>query len=88
MHSEYKNETTGDEIVFTQAITDGLSLSVDNEHGTITNESINNVEVCVYKHENGKYIQANWTSQTYSLTLIYYGDIEKDEFLKLIESIE
>lgn len=88
VHSEYKNETTGDEIVFTQTITDGLSLSVDNEHGTITNESINNVEVCVYKHENGKYIQANWTSQTYSLTLIYYGDIEKDEFLKLIESIE
>ncbi len=77
VHSEYKNKNTGDEIVFTQTITDGLSLSVDNEHGTITNESINNVEVCVYKHENGKYIQANWTSQTYSLTLIYYGDIEK-----------
>ena len=88
IYSEYRNETTGDEIVFTQTITDGLSLRVDNEHGTITNESINNVEVCVYKHENGKYIQANWTSQTYSLTLIYYGDIKKDEFLKLIESIE
>lgn len=88
VYAEYKNETTGDEIVFSQAVTDDLALSIDNEHGTISNELVNDTEVCIYEHENGKYFQANWTLQTYSLTLTYYGNIEKDAFLELVESIK
>lgn len=86
--TEFINTETNEKIIFSQTITDGLFLSMDRQHGTITSELINNAEVCIYEHENGKYIQANWTLQTYSLTLIYYGDIEKNAFLDLVESIK
>lgn len=88
VYSEYKNETTGDEIVFKQTITDGKWISVDNEHGTTTTDFIDGVEVHVYEYDSGNYIHANWIKESYSLFLAYYGDITKEEFIDLVKSIK
>lgn len=88
IYSEYKNETTGDEIVFTQTITDGLSLSIDSEHGNTSVEQIGETPVFLYDGIEQDYFQASWTYETYSLILVYYGDIEKEAFLELVKSIK
>lgn len=87
IYAEYKNETTGDEIVFKQTITDEKWITVDNEHGTTTTEFINGVEIHIYEYNNENYIHANWIEKSYSLFLAYYGDITKEEFIDLIKSI-
>lgn len=87
-YTKYKNRKTGDEFIFKQTITDQKLISIDNEHGTITTEIIDNTEVYVYENENGGYIHANWIKDTYSLFLVYYGNIEKDDFIELIKSIK
>ncbi len=87
-YAKYKNEKTGDEIIFKQTITDSKSFSIDNEHGTNAPEYINGAEVYIYEHENGDYIHANWIKESYSLFLVYYGNIEKSDFIDLIKLIE
>lgn len=88
IYSEYENSETGEIIILDQSITDGSWRSVDTEHGTITTEIIDNTEVYIYENENGDYIHANWIKETYSFLLVYYGNIEKDEFITLIKSIK
>ena len=88
VYTEYTNTHSGDIIILTQSITDGNSLSVDNEHGKTTIEQIEETQVFLYDGIEQNYYQANWTSETYSLILIYYGDIEKEAFLELVKSIK
>lgn len=88
VYTEYTNINTRDIIILTQSITDGNSLSVDNEHGKTTVEQIGKTQVFLYEGIEQDYFQANWVSETYSLILIYYGDIEKNAFLELVESIK
>lgn len=87
-YCEYKNKSTDAEIIFEQTISDGKWISVDNEHGKTTIEQIGKTQVFLYEGIEQNYYQANWTIQTYSLTMIHYGDIEKDAFLDLVESIK
>ncbi len=87
VYTEYTNINTGDIIILTQSITDSDDLSVDKEHGAITKEFVDGMEVYIYEHENGDYIHANWIKETYSFLLVYYGDIEKEEFIDLVKSI-
>jgi hypothetical protein len=88
VYSEYENVETGEIIILDQSITDGSWRSVDTEHGTITTEIIDNTEVYIYENENEDYIHANWIKETYSFLLVYYGDIEKDDFIELIKLIK
>ena len=88
VYSEYKNETTGDEIVFKQTITDEKWISLDNKHGTTTIEFIDGVEIHIYEYDSGNYIHANWIKKSYSLFFAYYGDITKEEFIDLVKSIK
>lgn len=87
VYTEYTNINTGDIIILTQSITDSDDISVDKEHGAITKEFVDGMEVYIYEHENEDYIHANWIKETYSFLLVYYGDIEKDEFIGLVKSI-
>lgn len=87
-YTKFKNEKSGDELILKQTITDQKSISVDNEHGISTTNFINGMEVYIYEHENGDYIQANWIKESYSMFLVYYGDIEKDDFIELIKLIK
>ncbi len=88
VYTEYTNINTGDIIILTQSITDSDDISVDKEHGAITKEFVDGMEVYIYEYENGDYIHANWIKDTYSFLLAYYGDVEKDEFIDLVKSIK
>lgn len=88
VYTEYTNTHTGDIIILTQSITDGNSLTVDSEHGNTSVEQIGETSVFLYDGIEQDYFQASWTSETYSLILIYYGDIEKEVFLELVKSIK
>lgn len=88
IYKEYLNEQTTEIISLYQTVTDANKINLDNEQGEIITESINGSQVYIYKHNNNDYIQANWISKTYSIILTYHGDIETDEFVNLIKSIE
>lgn len=88
VYTEYKNAETDELIILDQSVTDGSWITVDNEHGTISVEMIDGIETYIYTNENGEKIQAIWIEETYYLILTYYGDIEKDEFIELIKTIE
>lgn len=88
INKEYSNLDTGDIIIFQQSVTDGNVLSIDNEHGQITTERIDGMQIYIYEGLNQDFTQANWISKTYSLTLIYYGDIQKEDFINLVKLIK
>lgn len=87
VYTEYTNTHSGDIIILTQSITDSNEISVDKEHGTITKEFIGGNEVYIYEHDSGNYINAIMIKDNYSLIIVYYGDIEKEEFIDLVKSI-
>lgn len=88
VNTEYTNADTGDFIILTQSITDGDDISLDNEHGTITKELINGSETYIYESVIDDCIIAIMIKDNYSIMVDYYGKIEKDEFISLIESIK
>ena len=88
VYSEYKNAETEELIILDQSITDGSWISIDNEHGETTIEIIKGNETYIYTNNNGEKIQAIWIDGAYYFILTYYGDIEKNEFINLISTIE
>ena len=87
VYTEYTNINTGDIIILTQSITDSDDISIDKEHGAITKEFIYGMEVYIYEHNSDDYINAIMTKENYSVMVVYYGDIEKEEFIDLVKSI-
>lgn len=88
VYSEYKNAETEEVIILDQSITDGSWISIDNEHGETTIEIIKGNKTYIYTNNNGEKIQAIWIKGTYYFILTYYGEIEKNEFIDLISTIE
>lgn len=87
VYTEYTNIKTGDIIILTQSITDSGDISVDKEHGTITKEFIDGMDVYIYEYNSNNYINAIMIKENYSVMIVYYGDIEKEEFIDLVKSI-
>ena len=75
----------GDTIVISQAIGD-VPLSIDNEHGTLETLDVNGMEVLLYVHDRNN--AAFWVNGPYFFTLTYYGDIDTQSMIELIEMIE
>lgn len=85
---EYTNDI-GEKIELTQDVTDGFVSIIDNEHGTINEITVENFKVYIYVHESGEFTSAQWTTEDgYALKLSYYGEIDIDTMITLIESIE
>lgn len=85
---EYTNDV-GEKIGLTQCGTDGFVLSIDNEHGTLSEITVKGLTVYVYVHESNTFTSAQWiTEDGYALTLSYEGEIDIDTMIALIESIE
>lgn len=85
---EYTNDI-GEKIRLEQTVTDGFKLTIDNEHGTLSEITVRNRKVYIYVHESGKYTSAQWlTEDGYALTLGYEGETDIDTMIALIESIE
>ncbi len=84
----YENKVTGDKMGFEQSGTKDNSISVDTEHTIITEKIINDNQVYICVHESGEPAIANWVEETYYMNLYCYGNIDIDEFIKIIESIK
>ena len=75
----------GDTIVLSQAIGD-VPLAIDSEHGTLETLDVNGMEVLLYVY--GKNNAAFWVNGPYFFNLAYYGDIDTQSMIELIEMIE
>lgn len=86
----------GDVIELSQHVTDGAFLTYDNEHGTLSEITVNGMKVYIYVFDPNsysvkprEYTAAEWlTEDGYSLCIKYDGHIELDEMIALIESVE
>lgn len=79
-------DSAGNKIIFSQNLSNGTSFVVDAENGTVTNVTVNNIEVIIYEYDN--FTQAIWASETYVFYLTYYGDIDIDSLQHLISTVK
>lgn len=77
---------SGNQIVLSQNISDGTTVAIDSEKGTITTVTVNNIEAVIYEYDN--VAQAIWSSDSYVFFLTYYGDIEINAMQDLISSVK
>lgn len=77
---------SGNQIVLSQNISDGTTVAIDSEKGTITTVTVNNIEAVIYEYDN--VAQAIWSSDSYVFFLTYYGDIEISAMQDLISSVK
>ena len=75
----------GDTIVLSQTCGTG-SLGIDNEKGTLETLDVNGMEVLLYVYDRNN--AAFWVNNSYFFTLAYYGDIDTQSMIELIEMIE
>lgn len=79
-------DNSENKIILSQNISDGTTVAIDSEKGTITTVTVNNIEAVIYEYDN--VAQAIWSSDSYVFFLTYYGDIEIDVMQDLISSVK
>lgn len=79
-------DSSDNKIILSQNISDGTTVAIDSEKGTVTTVTVNNIEAVIYEYDN--VAQAVWASDSYVFFLIYYGDIEIDAMQDLISSVK
>lgn len=91
---EYANDI-GDVIKLSQHITDGTFLTYDNEHGTLSEITVNGMKVYIYVLDPDsysvkarEYTAAEWlTKDGYILKISYEGHTDIDTMIAFIESV-
>lgn len=76
----------GDVLIFSQTITENTEYNRDAEHGTSEKLIISGHEVYVLTTD--EVTQAVWIEDAYMLMLTYYGTIDTEELVAIIEGIE
>lgn len=84
----YENRETGAVIKISQSITTEYSISLDSENGELETFNIDGKEVKIYCAESQTLYSAFWVEDTYSMKLIYSGETDTDELLRLINTIK
>lgn len=84
----YENRETGAVIKISQSITTEYSISLDSENGEIKTFDTNGKEVKIYCAESETLYSAFWVEDKYSMELIYSGETDTDELLRLINTIK
>lgn len=84
----YENRETGAVIKISQSITTEYSISLDSENGELETFNIDGKEVKIYCAESQTLYSAFWVEDTYSMELIYSGETDTDELLRLINTIK
>lgn len=75
----------GDTIVLSQICGTG-GLSIDNENGTLETLDVNGMEVLLYAYDRNHV--AYWLNDSYWFIFAYYGEIDTQSMIELIEMIE
>ena len=81
----YENES-GKKILFDQAVTDGTSLSVDNENGTYKIIEVAGHETHLYFR--GTTSVAFWIEDVYFFQITSNDSITEETLIKMVESVE
>ena len=84
----YENRETGAVIRISQSITTDYSFSLNSENGEIKTFNTDGKEVKIYCAESQTLYSAFWVEDTYSMELIYSGETDTDELLRLINTIK
>lgn len=80
-------EDSSDKFIrFMQRITEGERYNLDNEHGKVTTENINGMEVNFY--DDGENNVAFWTQDGYFFEIYTNSNIDAETFEKLISSVK
>ncbi len=84
---EYENPQNGELIILRQSSNTNSTVRIDNERGDITQTVINGNQAIIYENQAERMITVRWINDSYSMKLTYYGNITKDEIIKLISTI-
>ena len=84
----YENNETGAVIVILQSIATDNSIALDSENGEIKSFDTDGKEVKIYCAESQTLYSAFWVEDAYSMELIYSGETDTDELLRLINTIK
>lgn len=86
-YTKYENAEEGKVITLSQDITDGISISIDNDHGHIEKYEINGIEINIYVSDRNDLQIAFWTADSNYIELAYHGTTTVDEMLDLVKLI-
>ena len=81
----YTNEK-GDLLMIDQAVTHINEIDLDNEHGEISQVTVDGNEVILYKGTDHNAIIAAWIMDGYSMSVTSYGDLPEEEILEIIRN--
>lgn len=81
----YEN-ASGDVLELLQGITEGVDMFVDTENSEEKIITVSDREVRIYTRPG--FVQAIWAQGTSIMTVTHYGDMNTDEIVEIIQSIE
>ena len=84
----YENSETGAVIELSQSIKNDYSFSLDSENGEIRAFNVDGKEIKIYCAESQAVFIALWIEDKYSMELVYSGETDTDELLRLINTIK
>lgn len=85
---KYENKQNKNIIEFSQNITDNISVSIDNEHGSVEQIQVDRNDINIYISDYGDYYYAFWNVDYYYMELTYHGTTTIEEIQKLISLIQ
>lgn len=81
------SDTNENLIIFSQSVTNGTDLTVDNEQGNTEKIKIENRDVFLYVSEND-YAHAMWLEENYLIEISFVGMAEKDFIINVISTVK
>ena len=69
-------------------ITENISVSLDNEHGSVEQIQVDGNNINIYISDYGDYYYAFWNIDYYYMELTYHGTTTIEEIQKLISLIQ
>ena len=83
----YQNDAR-DKIILSQSITADYAVFIDNEHGEISNVTIQEMDVSIYDSAETNCRTAIWLKDGYAFKLTVYGDYDLELIIQLVSSVE
>lgn len=83
----YQNDAR-DKIILSQSIAADYAVFIDNEHGEISNVTIQGMDVSIYDSAETNCRTAIWLKDGYAFELTVYGDYDLELIIQLVSSVE
>lgn len=81
----YRNKD-GEEIILSQSIGADYWIDIDTRHGTITEIDLSGITVNLY--ETDGCMVALWQQDGYAFDLTVYGSLDREQVLRLVDSVQ